>query len=58
MAPHNPRNPPEKYHEIDHKNRPPLQKNFSPTVCLSEFPASYLGAGGRLGILATNREND
>lgn len=29
-APHDPRNPPEKYRQIYYKNRPPLPKNFLP----------------------------
>ena len=30
MAPHDPRNPPEKYREMYYQNRPPLPKNFLP----------------------------
>ena len=30
MAPHDPRNPPEKYREMYYKNRPPLPRNFKP----------------------------
>jgi arylsulfatase A-like enzyme len=43
MAPHDPRNPPEKYREIYDKNRPPLPKNFLPQHPFKIGPAGVSG---------------
>jgi arylsulfatase A-like enzyme len=43
MAPHDPRNPPEKYREIYYKNRPPLPKNFLPQHPFKIGPAGVSG---------------
>ncbi|MGB0356439.1 MAG: sulfatase-like hydrolase/transferase, partial [Opitutales bacterium] len=43
MAPHDPRNPPEKYREIYYKNRPPLPKNFLPQHPFQNAPPTTSG---------------
>lgn len=43
MAPHDPRNPPEKYREIYYQNRPPLPKNFLPQHPFKIGPAGVSG---------------
>ena len=43
MAPHDPRNPPEKYREMYYQNRPPLPKNFLPQHPFNIGPASVSG---------------
>lgn len=43
MAPHDPRNPPEKYREIYYKNRPPLPENFLPRHPFKIGPAGVSG---------------
>lgn len=43
MAPHDPRNPPEKYREIYYKNRPPLPENFLPQHPFRIGPAGVSG---------------
>ncbi|PQJ27243.1 choline-sulfatase [Rubritalea profundi] len=42
-APHDPRNPPEKYRQIYYKNRPPLPKNFLPEHPFSNMPMRGMG---------------
>ncbi len=43
MAPHDPRNPPEKYREIYYKKRPPLPENFLPQHPFKIGPAGVSG---------------
>ena len=43
MAPHDPRNPPEKYREIYYKKRPPLPANFLPQHPFRIGPAGVSG---------------
>ena len=43
MAPHDPRNPPEKYRKIYYKNRPPLPKNFLPQHPFQNAPQVMSG---------------
>ena len=43
MAPHDPRNPPEKYREMYYKNRPPLPKNFLPQHPFQNAPQATSG---------------
>ena len=43
MAPHDPRNPPQKYREIYYKNRPPLPKNFLPQHPFQNAPPTTSG---------------
>ena len=43
MAPHDPRNPPEKYREMYYQNRPPLPKNFLPQHPFKIGPAGVSG---------------
>ncbi|MDB4537251.1 sulfatase-like hydrolase/transferase [Akkermansiaceae bacterium] len=43
MAPHDPRNPPEKYREIYYNKRPPLPPNFLPQHPFQNAPASTSG---------------
>lgn len=42
-APHDPRNPPEKYREMYYKNRPPLPANFLPQHPFRNAPQSTMG---------------
>ena len=43
MAPHDPRNPPQKYREIYYKKRPPLPKNFLPQHPFQNAPPTTSG---------------
>lgn len=43
MAPHDPRNPPEKYREMYYENRPPLPENFLPQHPFKIGPAGVSG---------------
>jgi arylsulfatase A-like enzyme len=43
MAPHDPRNPPEKYRKIYYKKRPPLPKNFLPQHPFKNAPQATMG---------------
>ncbi len=43
MAPHDPRNPPEKYREIYYQNRPPLPENFLPEHPFQNAPQATSG---------------
>jgi arylsulfatase A-like enzyme len=43
MAPHDPRNPPEKYREMYYRNRPPLPKNFLPQHPFQNAPQATSG---------------
>ena len=42
-APHDPRNPPEKYREMYYQNRPPLPANFLPQHPFKNAPQSTMG---------------
>ncbi len=42
-APHDPRNPPEKYREYYYMNRPPIPENFLPTHPFKNAPMSTMG---------------
>ena len=43
MAPHDPRNPPEKYREMYYRNRPPLPANFLPQHPFQNAPQATSG---------------
>lgn len=43
MAPHDPRNPPEKYRRMYYENRPPLPKNFLPQHPFQNAPQATSG---------------
>jgi len=43
MAPHDPRNPPEKYRQRYYKNRPPLPPNYLPTHPFQNAPQVTMG---------------
>ena len=43
MAPHDPRNPPEKYREIYYKDRPPLPENYLPQHPFKNAPQATMG---------------
>ncbi len=43
MAPHDPRNPPEKYREMYYENRPPLPSNFLPQHPFQNAPQATSG---------------
>ena len=43
MAPHDPRNPPEKYREMYYRNRPPLPQNFLPEHPFQNAPQATSG---------------
>ena len=42
MAPHDPRNPPEKYRQKYYKNRPPPPLEFPATAPVSKCPSSHI----------------
>ena len=56
MAPHDPRNPPEKYREIYYKNRPPLPPNYLPQHPFQNAPASTSGRDEGLGPWPRTKE--
>lgn len=43
MAPHDPRNPPEKYRQMYYSKRPPLPKNYLPVHPFKNAPAASMG---------------
>ena len=43
MAPHDPRNPPEKYRQMYYKNRPPLPSNYLPQHSFQNAPQATSG---------------
>ena len=56
MAPHDPRNPPEKYREMYYKKRPPLPENFLPQHPFPKRAASHIRAGRKPCAVAKNKK--
>jgi len=56
MAPHDPRNPPEKYREIYYRKRPPLPKNFLPVHPFLNAPQATSGRDEGLAPWPRTRE--
>ena len=56
MAPHDPRNPPEKYREIYYKKRPPLPENFLPVHPFQNAPQATSGRDEGLAPWPRTRE--
>lgn len=56
MAPHDPRNPPQKFREIYYKNRPPLPENFLPQHPFINAPQATSGRDEGLAPWPRTRE--
>ena len=55
-APHDPRNPPEKYREMYYKNRPPLPKNYMPLHPFRNAPQVSMGRDEGLAAWPRTKE--